>query len=162
MKFTNKAYSILLSCTILLGADSGLLAKDCTNTLSYQPIFDDLWYTETDAIQHQFVWQQYIYDSAVSELKIVKDFTIPLKPVFPDTGADPRSKVYGYHNNGSLDLNGGFKKSYNSGFKNFPLRYHGALEAKYPSGDILDPIVTQPMTTLFPDTVENIYQHNIP
>ncbi len=162
MNFRNRAYKILLSCSMLIGAENTLLAKDCPVDLSYQPIYDNLWLKEADAIQHQFVWQQLLFDSAVSQLQVVKDFTIPLKPVFAGTEADPRSMVYGYHKDGSLDLDGGFKKSYNSNFKKFPLRYHGALEAKYPSGDFLDPVVTQPMTTLFPNTVENIYQHNIP
>ncbi len=158
-----KRFIFCHTLALLVGAQPMLLeAKQCPVTLSYQPIYDSLWYTEEDAIQHQFIWEQLIYDSATSQLELAKDFTIPLKPVFAGTEADPRSKVYGYHRDGTLDLNGGFKKSYNSGFKNFPMRYHGALEAKYPSGDILDPVVTQPMTTLFPNVVENIYQHNIP
>lgn len=158
MKLANKAYSILLGCSILVGG--GLFASQkCPVDLSYQPIYDDLWPTDVEAIQHQFAWQE---GSGMKELEVVKDFTIPLLPQFEGTEADYRSMVYGYNPDGTLDLVGGAKKSYNENFRRFHLRYHGALEIKFPTGNPQDPVSTQPLYYLFPSAIENVYKHNIP
>ncbi len=163
MNIRKQAYSLLLGCGVLMGMpDPVLAAKNCPVDLSYAPIYDSYWATEAEAIQHQFIWQDFLGGAGRKELEFTQDFTLSLKPKFEESKADPRSPVYGYHQDGSLDLDGGRKKSYNKNFKKFYLRYHGAAESKYPSFDPQDPIATQPLTFLFPETVKNIYEHNVP
>ncbi len=159
----NRICSLLLGCGLVIGMQDALLAsKSCPVDLSYQSIYDDYWNTEAEAIQHQFTWQETVNYVGRKELEVVEDFTISLKPKFAETKADPRSPVYGYHLDGSLDLDGGPKKSYNKRFKKFYLRYHGALESKYPNSNAPATVVTQPLSFLFPDTVKTIYEHNVP
>lgn len=147
---------------MLVGMTDSLIAKQCPIDLQYEQIYDDFWDKEAEAIQHQFVWQDLIAASAMKAVPLVKDFTIPLKPLCAARKADPRSIVYGYNDDGSLDLTGGSKKSYNQGFNKFQLRYHGALEAKYPSGDPENPVTTQTLSFLDADTVKNLFEENIP
>lgn len=154
-----KLANILLGCSMLIGTQGALLAKTCPVDLSYQEIYDDFWETETEVIQHQFAWQE---ATGMKEIELQEDFKIPLKPIFAGTEADPRSKVYGYNDDGSLDLEGGAKKSYNPDFTKFRLRYHGALDVKYPFGDAENPIYNQPLGTLFPNIVQSLFQFNIP
>jgi hypothetical protein len=163
MKLQNNISRVIFICIMLMGMEAALFAaKNCPVDLSYQQIYDDLWPNEVDAIQHQFEWQEIVLFAAMKELEFAKDFTIPTKPVFPETEADPRSNVYGYHRDGTLALKGGPKKSYNREFKKFLLRYHVAFEGKYPTGDPQDPVFTQPLAFLTPKVVKNIYKHNIP
>lgn len=163
-------FTVLSFCTALFGIQNTLLAgKNCSVDLDYEKIYDDFWNGEARAIQHQFEWQEFLSFWGVinRELPFIENFKIPLNPVFPESEADPRSNVYGYNKDGSLDLNGGPKKSYNRGFKTFKLRCHTAFEGKYPAilepeGGSSDTIVTQPLAFLYPEVVRNIYTHNVP
>lgn len=102
---------------MFLGTQSAVFAsKSCPVDLQYQQIYDSYWSGESDAIQHQFQWQDVIFYAPEKQLQKVEDFTIGLTPLSSLQKADWRSPVYGYHSDGSLNLNGGKKKSYNDNF----------------------------------------------
>ena len=163
MKFQKNIGIALLQCCMFLGAQDAVFAsKSCPVDLQYQQIYDSFYQNESEAIQHQFTWQETVSFAPEKELEIVQDFTIPFKPTTSLQKADYRTPVYGYNKDGSLDTTGGMKKTYNSNFTEFYLRYHGALEAKYPSGDPQDPIFSLPLVTLTPEGVKEIYGNSIP
>ncbi len=165
MKLKTIVSGMLFSYSMIIG--TGLSAASCPVDLIYKPIQDDFYDTEAEAINHQYGWQIFLGEfSSAYQFEVHNDFTIPLKPVFKESKADKRTKVFGYHEDGKLDLDGGKKKSYNKSFKNFKVRQHLALETKLP-GYVVDPllgpeIVTTPLYALDACAVENVYRHNVP
>lgn len=124
-------------------------------TLKYQSIDSDFWPDQTGSIDHQFTFQP-VNSQQVLEKR--NKHCIPIDRTIPSTQPNPDAPVYGYNEDGSLDLNGGRQKSYLPSFKKFQMECHQALEGKY---DIDGSVVTLPLQYLNNEKVNNIMNNNI-
>ena len=81
-------------------------------TPTYLKIYDDFWPTRSGAIFHQFAWQVFAFNTFYKSnlLEYVKDMKIPLDRTLIGTEPLPGAPVYGYNNDGSLNLSGGKNK----------------------------------------------------
>lgn len=140
------SHQISVSARRLVKTQPNTPDPSCQN---YQQIYDDFWPDATGAIEHQFEWQEIA--SVAKVLEVEREFFIPLDTVVPGTELVPGASVYGYNDDGSLDLTGGKAKSYNINYKGMELRYHGALEAKY------YPNIVQPLSFMTPNTVKEYF-----
>ncbi len=137
---------------------TGKNCDECVNTtnctsLTYERIFEDNYSDVTNTITHQFEWQvPYTFISGTQVLDIEREYQIPIDTFVEGTELYPDAPVYGYNDDGSLDLTGGKEKTYNSDYKQFELRYHGALEAKLPYGG-----GNKTLGNLFPNTVKTYF-----
>ena len=119
------------------GNDSG----DCFD-LPYLDISDDQFADPSQAIYHQYIYQE-DFTTAAKLMEVQGEHVVPVNRVIKGTEADKRSKVYGYKNvreHGSrsdqivpirIDLEGGRAKAYDKQFKNFFLKYNGASSAEF-------------------------------
>lgn len=120
--------------------------------IDYEKIYDDYYPNQTGAIYHQYDVPGNL-ENTYPFLEIIKDSCIPFNT--KKSTADPNSRVYGYNKDGSLDLNGGERKSYNSKRK-FHSRYHANEEALSYNGSP-DPTVAK-LENLTPQVVKDIYK----
>lgn len=135
---------------------------DCPNSpnvenpanLEYLPISDDFYTDMSQAIYHQYEWQELVLNNlpASKILEIQKEFKYPIRTNDSHSSsssrhengsfssnsivpADPRTKIYGYNrskdaNITSLDLKGGKAKTYHPDFKHFRIRYQSVNDAE--------------------------------
>ena len=81
----------------------------------------------SDIVYHQHeIFTNFQIQADNPILEVERNFTINVDTIIPGTELAPGSRVYGYNNDQSLDINGGKAKSYNSRFKTVPLKYHGS------------------------------------
>lgn len=103
-----------------LTVGSDLTITGCLNNLQLY-ISNENFTPPTEEIYEQY--KLGVYRTQV--LAIQQELVINMSTVIPGTEADSGSNVYGYNTNQTLDLVGGKAKSYNPGFTQFNLKYHG-------------------------------------
>lgn len=134
--------------------------RRCSVDLEYLDIYDELFRDPSQAIYHQYIWQEF-FQTATKFLEVQQENTIRVDRVIKGSEADRRTKIYGYDDseldkrkrNGGidgknnrhgrnhrrsrsdesdqrLDLNGGRQKSYNRDFVKLNWKYNGVNRAE--------------------------------
>ncbi len=110
------------------------------NDIPYMPIEDFAFADMSQAIYHQYIWQESMSQTATSFLEVQKEIIIPINKVIKGTEAHKDSAIFGYDikkdGEFKLDRNGGRKKSYPKSFTNFHLRYNGPNESELSPGGL--------------------------
>ena len=116
---------VLKNNTIVKG---DLCVEGCIKNLQLE-LLEDCFVPPTDEVYSQQTRGEPF--SVTPVLATIEDPFIEIPPIIvPGTETDPGVPVYGYNGDGTLDINGGPPKSYNSDqLDNFSYRYHGNADA---------------------------------
>jgi hypothetical protein len=100
------------------------------NDILYFQIGDSFFSDMSQAIYHQYLWQQSMAQTTISFLEVQKEIIMPINKIVKGTEAHKDSPIFGYDiaktGEFKLDRAGGREKSYPKSFTEFRLKYNGA------------------------------------